>query len=132
MDVTLLRTLTKKSIIWFGQYGGMSVEQIIHIQKSNYLRWLYYNASKVNFVDEILEELRIYPSWRIPKPGTNNDMFVELGEVLHSAIHCSDPERYFKMKSRSKRISKGRYMERLAKFKKYYRNNYLQAKNHGH
>jgi hypothetical protein len=65
----LLRTLTRKSLMWFGKYEGLRIQQIIDLQKQTYLRWVYYNCNGVSFTKDVLEEIRIKEDRRIPKPG---------------------------------------------------------------
>ena len=72
-QATLLRTLTKKSILKFGKHADMMVGNVMKIGNSEmyYLVWVYYNCSMISFNEEILNELRISKDLRIEKPGQN-------------------------------------------------------------
>ncbi len=72
MDVTLLRTLTRKSFLKFGKYYDLTVQGVINMYNEkglNYLTWIYFNSSKINFTDDILNELCIKRDDRIVKPS---------------------------------------------------------------
>ena len=71
-DVTLLRTMTFKSTMKFGKYHDLTVRGIIDMIGSRgvrYLVWVYYSASKVSFMPDVLDELYILPENRIEKAG---------------------------------------------------------------
>jgi len=69
-----LRKLTRKSIIGFGRYEILTIGEILIMHKDAYLRWVYYNASHINFFNDILTEIGIHEKIRIDKPGTNPDL----------------------------------------------------------
>jgi hypothetical protein len=73
MDTILLRTLTGKSKIHFGKYSGLTIDEIINLGHTAYLRRLYFNISSVNFTDEVLDKIYIPDKYRISKPGINKD-----------------------------------------------------------
>jgi hypothetical protein len=75
MDVIKLRTLTLKSSLGYGKYGYYTIDDIITLD-SEYLRWVYYHSSKVNFTSDILELLGIDFEHTIPKPGRSEEMFI--------------------------------------------------------
>jgi len=78
-----LRKLTKKSIINFSsKFIGYTILDLIEINKSDYLRRIYFNEYKITFIDEILSEIGIFEEYRINKPGINP----ELGEKLEKLI----------------------------------------------
>ena len=83
MDITLLRKLSRKSTLKFGQYYDNTVQDCLTFHKYNYLRWVYYNCSMVTFMDDILEEIGITQEYRINKPGTD--------ETKHQLL-CNDLE----------------------------------------
>ena len=60
MDVPLLRTLSFKSKLGFGKYADMTVYEIINLDKSDYLRWIYYNVNGISFNNEVLFKIRIF------------------------------------------------------------------------
>src|SRR3972149_2200179 len=65
---TTLRKLTKKSKLNFGKWGQLTIENLITMEKS-YLRWVYYNSSNIDFMDDVLEELGVTSAFKIQKPG---------------------------------------------------------------
>lgn len=71
-DVTLLRTLTRKSTLKFGQYHDLTVQNILdsrHSKGKSLLRWYYFNSDRISFIDDLLDEMNIIPEFRIVKPG---------------------------------------------------------------
>lgn len=71
-DVTLLRTLTRKSTLKFGQYNDLTVQNVLDSQHSrgkSLLRYYYFNSDRISFIDDLLDELNITPEFRISKPG---------------------------------------------------------------
>jgi hypothetical protein len=94
MDTILLRTLTGKSKIHFGKYSGLTIDEIINLGHTAYLRRLYFNISSVNFTDEILEKIHVSYKYRIHKPGINKEfellnfksVFAAAGDLNRSKI----------------------------------------------
>ena len=80
-DVTLLRTMARKSVFNFGQHEGRTVQQLIDLKHFRILRWYYYNCSKVSFLPDILEEIGITEEWRIDKPGKDPDKGLKLDAI---------------------------------------------------
>lgn len=75
----LLRTLTKRSKIKFGQYREHRVEDmIVNRVDKRYLRWMYYSLEGVTFLDEILDELNITEKDRIKKHGKDTELFEKI------------------------------------------------------
>ena len=75
-DITLLRKLTRKSMLKFGRYHDYTVQQILDtkgIKGLNTLTWYYYSAEAITFFDEILDELGITKAFRIEKPSNITD-----------------------------------------------------------
>lgn len=72
MNTTLLRTLTRKSTLKFGKYYDLTVQGVIDLNQErgiNYLVWVYFNASKIDFTIDILNELFILETDRLSKPS---------------------------------------------------------------
>ena len=86
-ESVILRTLTEKSILWFGKYSGMSVQQVIDLKSQTYLRWIYYNMDGITFTIEVLNVLTISLNRRIPKPGTAPEMHHEIINENIEAMH---------------------------------------------
>ncbi len=82
----LLRTLTRKSVLWFGKFEGLKIQQIIDLRHQTYLRWIYYNCKEVTFLDDILSEITIIEDRRIAKPGIcpekHREVWVENSEKM--------------------------------------------------
>jgi len=73
MEVTLLRIMTRKSVISGGKYKGRRVEEILeHYPK--HLSLAYFNFSKISYTDDVLNELGITEEYRITKPGKSDEM----------------------------------------------------------
>lgn len=71
-DVTLLRKLSFKSLMKYGKFHDLTVEEIIRykdIKGLNYLTWIYYRSSKISFLPEVLLKLGIVEKNQIEKPG---------------------------------------------------------------
>jgi hypothetical protein len=85
-NVTLLRKLSLKSKLNFGQYADLSIQEIINLEKKSYLRWVYFNCDKITFFDEILDEIKIPLEFRIEKPNKNPEKYIELNEIIKSKM----------------------------------------------
>jgi len=86
-DAVLLRKMARKSKFNTGKYDGVTVQELINANKQPYLRWVYYNMSMITFMDDILDELNIWPDERIEKPGKNP----ELGEEISARVASKLP-----------------------------------------
>lgn len=80
-DVTLLRTMARKSVFNFGEHEGRTVQQVLDLKHYRRLRWYYYNCSKVSFLNDILEEIGITEEWRISKPGKDPEKGRDLDDI---------------------------------------------------
>jgi len=85
-NVTLLRKLSLKSKLNFGQYADLSIQELINLEKKSYLRWVYFNCDKITFFDEILDEIKIPLEFRIEKPNKNPEKYIELNEIIKSKM----------------------------------------------
>ena len=63
--------LNKESEFTFGRYNGKKVGEVLK-EDSTYIGWLYYNAERCSFTEDIIAFLDIE---RIRKPGTDNIRF---------------------------------------------------------
>lgn len=107
MDTIRLRTLTKKSILKFGEYNDYNIDSLIKLNRTLYLRWVYYNCSMITFTDDILEEIHIYNDFRIKKPGTDKNMHKKCNEYLYKKIpgfakFKQKAHNYWRMKKKNK------------------------------
>jgi len=78
-----MRTLALRTPLRFGsKFPDKTVQELIDIHKTGYLRWIYYNVQHMNFLPEVLNVIGISEEYVIEKPGTNP----ELGEKLFAEI----------------------------------------------
>jgi hypothetical protein len=93
-DVTLLRTLTRKSTLKFGKYHDLTVQNVMDYQNMkgrSLLKFYYFNSSKISFVDELLDELGIPPELRITKPG---NVTPDEWRVINHNLHTIELDKY--------------------------------------
>jgi len=66
-----LRKLTRKSRLGFGyrEIKDITIQDIMIMNKHKELIKIYFGLGKINFTDDILDELGISEDMRIPKPG---------------------------------------------------------------
>ena len=66
-----LRKLTRKSRLGFGyrDIKDITIQDIMIMNKHKELIKIYFGLGKINFTDDILDELGISEEMRIPKPG---------------------------------------------------------------
>jgi len=69
MDTIRLRTLTFKSMLLFGKYANLTVQNIVDSGKTLYLVWVYYNLDGISFNEEVLKAIGI--TEYINKPGSD-------------------------------------------------------------
>jgi Rps23 Pro-64 3,4-dihydroxylase Tpa1-like proline 4-hydroxylase len=131
-DVTLLRKLTRKSIMKFGQYSDLQVQNLLDLQRYKYLRWVYFNCSNISFVDDILDEIRIPLNFRIVKPSKNPDLYLKLQEETFESYSDKVKEIYLeKQEKLRKKITKGKAITKMKQNENCYKKDYLRRKNQG-
>jgi hypothetical protein len=69
MSNLLLRKMALKSIIGFGNYPLLSVQELINMEKHSVLIQMYYRLGKIDFTDEVKGILKITKDREITKPG---------------------------------------------------------------
>ncbi len=80
----LLRTLSFKSKLGFGDNAHLIVEDVIKAGRQADLVWAYYNLSMISFLDDVLDALGINKEERIAKPGKDSilgDPIVKRSEI---------------------------------------------------
>lgn len=124
MEAILLRRLTEKSLVGFGKYAALTVQQVIDLQHTRYLRWVYFNSSNIDFIDSILDRISITPDCKINKPGTNKELCEFIDNIMNKKMT---------KKSKTKNIISGKMTQILKGKSMAYTETkgYLQAKNHG-
>lgn len=76
MDVVKLRTLTEKSLIGFGKLKDKTVLYCLESTRHRTsLVAMYFKLSKINFTDDVLDNLHITKDFRIEKPGTDPNKY---------------------------------------------------------
>jgi hypothetical protein len=128
--VVLKRILTRKSILGFGyaENRDLSVQMLLDLEKQYTLISAYFGLEKIDFTEDILEELGITPEFRIEKPNKNR----ELGELFLQQRRANLSEKeilinssIYKKNSRykAKRVNSSIRYSMTAE--------YLRSKNHG-
>lgn len=119
-NVTLLRTLTRKSQLKYGHRHSQTVERVL-MERPYMLVFDYYNLSAINFTDDVLDELGI--TERIQKPGkVTKEDWQHIKVPFVEKYWWSDDTRDLVMRGKSIRTL--RAIQRKPKA-------YYQAKNHG-
>lgn len=114
--IPTLRTLTKKSKLGFGKWKDYTVQELLDLKKNLVLISAYYKLTSINYIEDILIELKITEYYRIKKPSANKEMYYKFlnengYQLKQRGAYGSDI-----MKKESKQLTKAQ----------------LQAKNHGH
>jgi hypothetical protein len=106
-ESVLLRTLTRKSVLWFGKHNGLRIQQIIDMHLGAYLRWIYYNFTGITFTEDILGELTITENRRISKPGIAPEKHTKIMEENIKSMHIhtkSHMDKVIKIREKCKLI----------------------------
>lgn len=74
-DVVLLRTLSRKSIIGFGRFTDLTVQNLLDTRKERELLRIYYFFRNIDFLPDIKEELCITPERSINKKIPDSERF---------------------------------------------------------
>lgn len=128
--VVLKRVLTRKSILNFG-YGDLrdlSVQMLLDLGHQKHLINAYFSLEKIDFIEDILDELAITSEFRLVKPSKNYDLCKQF--YKHRKLNMSSEEKikeFSKDKSRDKR--KVLCFEKRNKFAES--KSYLKARNQG-
>ena len=82
-----LRKLTRKSRLGFGyrDIKHITIQDILIMNKHKELIKIYFGLGKINFVDDILDELGITEEMRIEKPGKIED-FEKRDKLVEKAL----------------------------------------------
>lgn len=125
----LKRVLTRKSILGFGyaEYRDLSVQMILDLEKANILITSYFRLDKIDFTEDILDELGITSEWRIVKPSKDYELCNSF--LKNRASNLSDIQKmnfWQKNKSDKKRLLIIKNAIRIGG-----RAEFLRSKNHG-
>ena len=113
--IPTLRTLTRKSKLGFGKWKDYTVQELLDLRKPLVLISPYYGLTSINYIEDVLIELKITEDYRIEKPSSNKD---EYYRFLN--------DKGFKLKTR------GTGADHLKKETKAFTKSQLQGLNHGH
>jgi hypothetical protein len=129
----LKRVLTRKSILGFGwaDVRDLSVQMIIDLGRENYLIKSYYGLEKIDFTEDILDELGITPEYRLIKPDKSYELQKKFFDNKFSKL--KETETDIERLAGFYRNRKDRNHRAYRKIKGQFGNNteYLRAKNHG-
>jgi len=75
MSIVLLRTLTRKSIIGFGDYKDLTVQNLIDTFRTKELLKIYYNCRNIDFNQDLKDELCISGEREINKKEPKEERF---------------------------------------------------------
>ena len=66
-----MRTLTEKSLFKIGKHRDLTVDFMLKEGRNKRAELVsaYYKLTTINYIDSILDELKITEEWRIEKPG---------------------------------------------------------------
>ena len=94
------RILTRKSILGFGRahIRDLSVQQIIDSGNMKELIRAYYGLSKIDFTEDVLNEVGITQDVRIIKPGK-----LDFSEVSLKVNYCMD--KWYSNKSEKEKLA---------------------------
>jgi hypothetical protein len=95
MSIVLLRKLTRKSIIGFGDYRDLTVQNLLDMQNHKGLLEIYYFCRNVDFMPDILEELFITGERLIDKKATQEERikriyYSYIGKCMYHIIEQKD------------------------------------------
>lgn len=103
MSNLLLRTMTRKSIIGFGNYKDLTIQNLMDLQKHDELLSIYYSLEKIDFDADVKKELFLDEFRQIQKPGKDKQAYWKFrGQILFDIIefnrsyHKDNPNRFFK------------------------------------
>ena len=126
----LKRVLTRKSILGFGYSNNrdLSVQMILDLGRGYTLISSYFNLEKIDFIEDILDELGITPEFRIEKPNKDRELFNLFLE--HRKNQLTEKEMIIECVQKLKEIKHNRRLKNNSKsFLKSAE--YLRSKNHG-
>ena len=129
MDCLRLRTLTEKSTLQFGKHSDVQIGQLLRLNETTYLRWVYFNFDMISFNELILDKIHIPIEFRILKPGKNPEKHCELTDLLAQKLSGFHK---FKKEGHRRVVKRAKLMQKLADDNRRYSKAKLASKNHGH
>lgn len=141
MSVVLLRTLTKKSVIGFGLYKDMTVQNMIDTCNVYELLSIYYTCRNIDFNQDLKDELCIFGEREIDKKKPSESRYVENGRLyqklcMRDIIDKKDEETRQKEKGIRRKFAFEKKRRRKNREKilrgTVFSKGAMQARNHGH
>lgn len=77
MATLLLRTMTRKSLIGFGVFKDLTVQNLIDTLRHKELLSLYYTCRNIDFNEELIAELKIDKVFRIDKKNKSEQRWIK-------------------------------------------------------
>ena len=143
MDTINLRTMARKSVFSEGKHKDRSVQQLLDLRHTRYLRWVYFNLSKISFLPDILDEIGITEEWRIEKPGKDPEKGLALDHYkdmnFNNFLHRQsedDPRKaiaeHAYLNAKMQREARRKARQYFTKDAKHFSKGAMQRRNHGH
>ena len=104
--IPTLRIMTRKSKLKFGKWAEMTVQQMLDLNKGYKLVAYYYCYSSVNYIENVLTELRITNEFRIPKPSKDIVMYRKFQKTGRVFIPVERGGGSDKLRKETKKLSK--------------------------
>ena len=132
-DVVLLRKLARKSIMKFGKHHDLSVQELLNLTKGKYLRWVYFNCSNIDFMEDILDEIKIPQEFRIKKPSKNIEFHEKVNQYIFDNLDVRFIPKYLANKNKIATLNtKSKLVNNKIKDTLNYNKSAMQRLNHGH
>ena len=87
MSVVLLRTLTRKSILGFGKYVDLTVQNMLDTFLSKELLNIYYTCRNIDFNQDLKDELCIHGEREINKKEKKDERYIlNYGHYMYECL----------------------------------------------
>jgi hypothetical protein len=135
MDVLRLRTLTRKSTHKFGYEDNkdLTVQQLLDLKKHKVIITTYFGLDRINYIDDILDEVGITKDLRLDKPAKLRGK--EQNEAVRKAVNNmyeNKTEKEIMGASMAARKKSRDYSKKIfSDINRSNRKKSLQSKNHG-
>jgi len=134
----LKRVLTRKSILNFGyaDVRDLSVQMILDLGKRKLLTDSYFGLEKIDFAEDILDELGITSEFRLVKPSKDKELaklFYERNKSVFAEriSNLTDLERMRKF-SQNRKEEKAQMIRNISSKNIFTSAEFLRTRNHGH
>ena len=87
MSIVLLRTLTRKSILGFGKYVDLTVQNMLDTFLSKELLNIYYTCRNIDFNQDLKDELCIHGEREINKKEKKDERYIlNYGHYMYECL----------------------------------------------